>query len=60
MAFYIQSVDSGLYLDVKGEGGDVGIEVIVYNFHGKKNQQWKYNDGMIFSKSNGYVLNFSF
>lgn len=52
MAFYIQSVDSGLYLDVKGEVGAAGAEVIIYTFHGKKNQQWRYNNGMIFSKLN--------
>jgi hypothetical protein len=60
MAFYIQSVNSGLYLDVKGESEAAGIEVIVYDFHGKKNQQWRYNNGMIFSKLNKYVLQFSF
>jgi len=52
MAFYIQSVDSGLYLDVKGGHEAAGAEVILYAFHGKKNQQWKYNNGMIFSKLN--------
>lgn len=52
MAFYIQAVDSGLYLDVKGEHEAAGAEVIIYAFHGKRNQQWKYNNGMIFSKLN--------
>jgi hypothetical protein len=56
MAFYIQSVDSGLYLDVKGEQESAGVEVIVYTFHGKRNQQWKYNNGMIISKLNKYAL----
>jgi hypothetical protein len=60
MAFYIQSVHSGLYLDVKGESEASGIEVIMYGFHGKKHQQWRYNNGMIFSKLNKYVLHFSF
>lgn len=56
MAFYIQSVNSGLYLDVKGDQESAGAEVIVYDFHGKRNQQWKYNNGMIFSKLNNLVL----
>lgn len=56
MTFYIQSVNSGLYLDVKGEQESAEAEVIVYDFHGKRNQQWKYNNGMIFSKLNKYVL----
>lgn len=60
MAFYIQSVDNGLYLDVRGENEAAGIDVIVYDFHGKKNQQWRYNNGMIFSKLNKYVVQFSF
>jgi hypothetical protein len=33
-----------------------GAEVIIYAFHGKKNQQWKYNNGMISSKLNNLVL----
>ena len=52
MTFYIQAVDSGLYLDVKGEHEAAGVEVIIYAFHGKRNQQWKYNNGLIFSKLN--------
>lgn len=56
MAFYIQSVHSGLYLDVKSDQESAGVEVIAYAFHGKKNQQWKYNNGMLFSKLNNLVL----
>jgi SRSO17 transposase len=52
MAFYIQAVDSGLYLDVKGEHEAAGAEVNIYAFHGKRQQQWNYNNGMNFSKLN--------
>jgi hypothetical protein len=57
MAFYIQSISSGKYLDIKDNNESEGAEVIIYPFHGGKNQQWKYKDGMIVSKLNGYVLN---
>lgn len=53
MTFYIQSVHSGKYLDVKDNNENPGAEVIIYDFHGGKNQQWKYKDGMIISKLNG-------
>jgi hypothetical protein len=58
MAFYIQSLDSKKYLDVKDNNESAGAEVIIYDFHGGKNQQWKYKDGMIVSKLNGCVSTF--
>jgi len=40
MSFYIQSVHSGKYLDVRGGSKDIGTPVIIYDFNGGKNQQW--------------------
>jgi len=56
MPFYIQSVQSGKYLDVEGGSSEQGAKVITWDFHGGKNQQWSYRNGMIVSKSNGLVL----
>ena len=55
MGFYIQSVHSGKYLDVKGGSKDKGAQVIIYDFNGGKNQQWTYKKGRIVSKLNGCV-----
>jgi hypothetical protein len=55
MAFYIQSVSSKKYLDIKEADESKGAEVIIFDFKGGRNQQWKYKDGMIVSKLNGYV-----
>lgn len=55
MPFYIQSVHSGKYLDVKGSNKSKGTEVVIYDFNGGKNQQWTYKKGMIVSKLNGCV-----
>lgn len=55
MVFYIQSVHSGKYLDVKGGSKDKGVQVIIYDFNGGKNQQWTYKKGRIVSKLNGCV-----
>ncbi|XP_069686262.1 uncharacterized protein [Periplaneta americana] len=52
MAFYIQSVHSGLYLTAENDG----TKVIIQEFHGRKIQQWKYNKSMIISKFNDHVL----
>jgi hypothetical protein len=56
MPFYIQSVHSGKYLDVRGGCMDCGTPVIIYDFHGGKNQQWTYKKGIIFSMLNGCVI----
>jgi hypothetical protein len=53
MAFYIQSLSSKKYLDIKDNDESEGAEVIIFDFHCGKNQQWKYKDGMIVSKLNG-------
>lgn len=55
MAFYIQSVHSGKYLDVRGGSKEKGTQVIIYDFNGGKNQQWTYKKGRIVSKLNGCV-----
>ena len=56
MPFYIQSVLSGQYLDVEGGSSDQGAKVITWDFHGGKNQQWTYKNGMIVSKDSGCVI----
>jgi hypothetical protein len=56
MSFYIQSVHSGKYLDVKGGSKDQGTPVIIYDFNGGKNQQWTYKKGLIVSKLSGCVI----
>ncbi|KAJ4448586.1 hypothetical protein ANN_10605 [Periplaneta americana] len=56
MAFYIQNVGSGKYLDVKDNNKGDGAEVILFEFKGEENQQWKYKKGMIQSKLNGKAL----
>ena len=53
MPFYIQSVQSGKYLDVKDASEEQGAELILYDFNGNKNQQWSYKNGMIYSKLSG-------
>jgi len=59
MVFYIQSVLSGKYLDIRGGSKEKGTPVILYEFNGAKNQQWTYKKGMIVSKLNGLVLDIS-
>ena len=56
MVFYIQSVLSGKYLDIRGGSKEKGAQVILYEFNGAKNQQWTYKKGMIVSKLNGCVI----
>jgi hypothetical protein len=56
MSFYIQSMHSGKYLDVSGGNKDKGTPVIIFDFHGNKNQQWSYKKGRIVSKLNGCVI----
>ncbi|KDR12920.1 uncharacterized protein LOC110835784 [Zootermopsis nevadensis] len=56
MAFYIQSVHSKKYLDIKDNNDCKGAEVIIFDFTGGKNQQWKYKNGNIVSELNGLVL----
>jgi len=59
MVFYIQSVLSGKYLDIRGGSKEKGTPVILYEFNGAKNQQWTYKKGMIVSKLNGLALDIS-
>jgi hypothetical protein len=56
MAFFIQSLHSGKYLDIRGRSEDKGAQVVIYDFHGDKNQQWTYKKGMIISKLSGCVI----
>jgi hypothetical protein len=56
MAFYLQSVHSGKYLDVRGGSKEKGTPVIIYDFNGGKNQQWSYKKGRIVSKLSGCVI----
>jgi hypothetical protein len=56
MTFYIQSVHSRKYLDVKGINKEKGTKVQIYDFHGGKNQQWSYKEGKIISSLNGCVI----
>ena len=56
MPFYIQSLHSGKYLDVRGGSREKGAQIIIYEFNGGKNQQWSYKRGMIVSKLNGCVI----
>jgi hypothetical protein len=56
MAFYLQSMHSGKYLDVRGGSKDKGAQVIIYDFSGAKNQQWSYKKGRIVSKLSGCVI----
>jgi hypothetical protein len=53
MAFYIQSVHSLKYLDVRGGSKDKGAQIILFEFHGGKNQQWTYKKGRIVSRMSG-------
>lgn len=55
MTFYIQNVETGYVLDVKGANASSFGEIIMYSSHGNSNQLWTYNNGMVYSKSNGYV-----
>lgn len=57
MTFYIQNVDTGYVLDIKSAQTSSHGEIIMFSSHGKSNQLWTYNNGMIYSKSNGYVNN---
>jgi hypothetical protein len=59
MPFYIQSIHSGKYLDIKGGNKHKGAQVIIWDFNGAKNQQWTYKKGMIISKLNGLALDIS-
>jgi hypothetical protein len=56
MPFYIQSVPSGRYLDIRGGSKEKGAQVTIFDFHGGKNQQWSYKNGAIVSKLNGCVI----
>ena len=56
MPFYIQSVQSGKYLDIRGASKERGAQVTLYDFNGGKNQQWMYKKGRIVSKLNGCVI----
>jgi hypothetical protein len=56
MPFYIQSVHSGKYLDIRGGSKEKGAQVILFDFNGDKNQQWSYKKGMIVSRLNGCVI----
>ena len=56
MPFYIQSMHSGKYLDIKGGNKHKGAQVIIWDFNGARNQQWTYKKGMIISKLNGCVI----
>jgi hypothetical protein len=56
MSFYIQSVHSGKYLDVRGASKAKGTPLILYEFNGGKNQQWTYRKGMIVSRLSGCVI----
>ena len=56
MSFYIQNVHSGKYLDVRGASEEQGAQVIIFDFHGGKNQQWSYKSGRIVSELNGCVI----
>ncbi|KAJ9593320.1 hypothetical protein L9F63_015140 [Diploptera punctata] len=55
-SFYIESVHSNKYLDVKDASEEQGAEVVLHDFNGNNNQQWKYKNGMIYSKLNGLVM----
>jgi len=59
MAFYIQCVNSGKYLDVLRASKSKGTAVIIYEFNGAKNQQWTFKKGRIVSKHSGLVLDIS-
>jgi hypothetical protein len=48
--FYIQNTTTGLVLDVKQNRGP---DVIMFHYHGGKNQLWEYRNKMIYSKMNG-------
>ena len=52
MAFYLESINSRLYLQIKGNEESSGVPVIIEAFHGKKSQQWRYVNGNIVSKLN--------
>jgi hypothetical protein len=56
MPFYIQNVDTGLVLDIKDGKKEAFGEIIMFHYHGGKNQLWKYKNGMIYSKHNKYVF----
>jgi hypothetical protein len=56
MPFYIQSLHSGKYLDIRGGSKSRGTQVIIYDFTGGDNQQWTYKNDMIISKLSGCVI----
>jgi len=56
MPFYIQSLHSGKYHDLRAGSEEKGAQVIIYEFTGGKNQQWTYKNDMIISKLNGRVI----
>ncbi|KAJ6648332.1 Actinohivin [Pseudolycoriella hygida] len=53
MWFYIQNIQTGLVLDVTNDGKG---EIITYPYHGGNNQLWRYENDMIYSKLNGFVM----
>jgi hypothetical protein len=55
MPFLIRSVVNGMVVGVKDENTNNGAPVILWPYHGGKNQLWEYKNNMIFSKLNGYV-----
>jgi hypothetical protein len=56
MPFFIENVQTGKYLDVRGGSKERGAQVILYEFNGNKNQQWTYKKGRIVSKLSGCVI----
>ncbi|XP_069681495.1 clotting factor G alpha subunit-like [Periplaneta americana] len=56
MAFFIQNVNSGKYLDVKDNDENPGAQVILFEYTGGENQQWEFKKGRIHSKLNGLVM----
>ena len=55
MAFYIQSVHSGKYLDI-ADSEENGKQVVINEFNGGKNQQWSYKKGRIVNRLNRCVI----
>lgn len=56
MPFYIQNTETELVVDLKEGAEGEEPQVIMFSYHGGANQLWEYKDGMIYSKSNGWVL----
>jgi len=56
MKFYIQNIETGLVLDIKDQYGGPNGKIVMYRYHGENNQLWTYENGMIYSKLNKYVL----